>query len=258
MEVRRAADVLLRSRASPLCSLLNPAFTSQWTTGGQFCYRAANNNVSQRTLTTSARTQAKKLSSATTSSAPVHTRDAEASSKPADDITEQSKSLWASRPSRASPTLDAEREKRMNGGNSAEDILDAMNNLSRGPGMRSSTFDSSLMLDPSGMSGNRKALDDVATGMLTMPQKARVPMRLTPSTGRSISIGTGIDVARGLRLLEQSCARNRVRADFTYQRFHERGGLKRKRLRRQRWRKKFMEGFKATVERVKQLKHQGW
>jgi ribosomal protein S21 len=83
-------------------------------------------------------------------------------------------------------------------------------------------------------------------------------MRLEPSTGRSINVGTGIDFARGLRLLEQSCARNRVRADFTSQRFHERGGLKRKRLRRQRWRRRFMEGFKATVGRVKQLKNQGW
>ena len=49
-----------------------------------------------------------------------------------------------------------------------------------------------------------------------------------------------------------------MRADSTRQRFHERGGLKRKRLRRERWRRRFMEGFKGTVGRVKGLRNQGW
>jgi len=91
-----------------------------------------------------------------------------------------------------------------------------------------------------------------------IPKPVRVPIKLNPSTGRSISLGAGIDVGRGFRLLEQSCARNKVKSDANKQRFHERGGLKRKRLRRERWRKRFMEGFKATVGRVKQLKNQGW
>ena len=90
------------------------------------------------------------------------------------------------------------------------------------------------------------------------PKPVRVPIKLGPSTGRSVTVGAGIDVGRGFRLLEQSCARNKVRKDANTQRFHERGGLKRKRLRRERWRKKFLEGFKATVGRVKQLKNQGW
>jgi small subunit ribosomal protein MRP21 len=86
----------------------------------------------------------------------------------------------------------------------------------------------------------------------------RVPIKLGPSTGRSVQIGAGIDVGRGFKLLEQSCARNGVKRDANNQRFHERPGLKRKRLRRERWRRKFLEGFKATVGRVKQLKNQGW
>jgi len=91
-----------------------------------------------------------------------------------------------------------------------------------------------------------------------MPKPVRVPITLNPSTGRSVQIGVGVDVGRGFRLLEQSCARNGVRRDANTQRFHERPGLKRKRLRRERWRRKFLEGFKATVGRVKQLKNQGW
>lgn len=92
-----------------------------------------------------------------------------------------------------------------------------------------------------------------------IPKAKRVPIKLGPSTGRTITLGaTGVDIGRGFRLLEQSCARNKVKSDHTKQRFHERGGLKRKRLRRERWRRKFMDGFKAAVTRVKQLRNQGW
>jgi small subunit ribosomal protein MRP21 len=83
-------------------------------------------------------------------------------------------------------------------------------------------------------------------------------MNLTPRTGRTVHVGGNIDVGKGFRLLAQSCAKNRVKQDHTYQRFHERPGLKRKRLKSQRWRKRFMLGFRATVTRVKQLKAQGW
>jgi small subunit ribosomal protein MRP21 len=51
-------------------------------------------------------------------------------------------------------------------------------------------------------------------------------------------------------------SRNRIRADFNRQRFHERGGLKRKRLASERWR--FKEGFQRTVTRVQELRRKGW
>lgn len=86
----------------------------------------------------------------------------------------------------------------------------------------------------------------------------RRPLNLGPSLGRTVKVGVGIDIGRAFKLLEQSCARNGVKRDFNKQRFHERPGLKRKRLQRERWRRKFMEGFKATVGRVKHLKNQGW
>jgi len=86
----------------------------------------------------------------------------------------------------------------------------------------------------------------------------KIPLRLNPSMGRHASVTQTIDVGRAFKMVEMSCGRNRVRGDANKQRFHERPGLKRKRLRRERWRKRFQEGFKATVNRVKQLKHQGW
>jgi predicted transcriptional regulator len=53
-------------------------------------------------------------------------------------------------------------------------------------------------------------------------------------------------------------ARNRVKRDFQMQRFHERGGLKRKRLKSERWRARFKIGFDATCKRVTELTKKGW
>jgi len=77
-------------------------------------------------------------------------------------------------------------------------------------------------------------------------------------TGRTITVGPGVDIGRAFTLLGQHCARNAVRRDYATQIFHERPGLKRKRLARLRWRSRFMDGFKAAVLRTKALKQQGW
>ncbi|KAL2267140.1 hypothetical protein VTJ83DRAFT_4417 [Remersonia thermophila] len=83
-------------------------------------------------------------------------------------------------------------------------------------------------------------------------------LRLKPSTGRTIHVGDRVDVARGLRLLERLCAQNQVKHATILARAHERPALKRKRLRRERWRARFKTGFQSCVKRVFQLKAQGW
>jgi ribosomal protein S21 len=93
---------------------------------------------------------------------------------------------------------------------------------------------------------------------LKIPKATRAPLRLKPQIGRTINLAAGIDILHGVRLLEQVCARNKIRSDFNKQRFHERPGLKRKRLKSERWRKNFRASFQAVVNRVKQLKVQGW
>ncbi|EFX05724.1 hypothetical protein CMQ_3793 [Grosmannia clavigera kw1407] len=92
-----------------------------------------------------------------------------------------------------------------------------------------------------------------------MASKPRGPkLQLRPSTGRTVHVGGNVDQARAFQLVNINCRRNGVAADFYRQRFHERPGLKRKRLRSERWRRRFRESFKATVERVKELAKQGW
>jgi small subunit ribosomal protein MRP21 len=140
-----------------------------------------------------------------------------------------------------------------NNGNSAADLLSAYNIQSM---QRSGNININGMATPKPSLGNN-VMNQVGDSM-RMPPAPRVPMRLSPTTGRTVTIGAGVDIARGFRLLEQSCARNKVRKDFTAQRFHERGGLKRKRMKRVRWRLRFMTGFKTAVSRVKHLKAQGW
>jgi len=103
---------------------------------------------------------------------------------------------------------------------------------------------------------------DVTTKLppaLSIAQKSKYP-RLDASTGRSIDLdpSKGRDLVRGLGQLNSLLARNKVRADFNKQRFHERPGLKRKRLKSQRWRKRFKEGFREVVGRVSALTRKGW
>jgi small subunit ribosomal protein MRP21 len=162
---------------------------------------------------------------------------------------------WAAHPpaaARGYNPLSTERERRFNGGTSSADLIRTLNREKN-----SSKFDTSRMMDPLGQR-SQGVTRDVQAPTLVPKAERMISLKLNPSTGRSVTINAGIDVGRGFRLLEQSCARNKVRNDANKQRFHERGGLKRKRLRRERWRKRFMEGFKATIGRVKQLKKQGW
>ena len=92
------------------------------------------------------------------------------------------------------------------------------------------------------------------------PKRATRTVRSRPSIGRTIEVipEKGVDFGRALKNLEVSCAVNRVSKDLLRQRFHERPGMKRKRLKSERWRKMFKESFRATVMRVKEMRRKGW
>ncbi|KAF2261521.1 hypothetical protein CC78DRAFT_470216 [Lojkania enalia] len=84
--------------------------------------------------------------------------------------------------------------------------------------------------------------------------------RLNASSGRSVPLDPvkGRDIVRGLNMLGSLIGRNKVRADFYKQRFHERPGLKRKRLKSERWRFRFKNGFRDVTARVSELTRKGW
>jgi small subunit ribosomal protein MRP21 len=66
------------------------------------------------------------------------------------------------------------------------------------------------------------------------------------------------NVAVRLRQLASLASSNRIAYTASRQRFHERPGLKRKRLRRERWRRRFKVTFKKICARVTHLTKQGW
>lgn len=96
-----------------------------------------------------------------------------------------------------------------------------------------------------------------STGWATRNKRT---VRSRPSIGRTIEVepATGIDFGRAVKTMEVLLARNKVRQDTYNQKFHERGGMKRKRLKSERWRRYFKEGFLATISRVKKMRRQGW
>lgn len=165
------------------------------------------------------------------------------------------------------PDTDIERERKFNRGDSASDLLGALGSAGQprrapyAPFNSRSGFDTSRMMTP-GTDGQRER--DVNLNVMMDASKVhapapRTPMKLGPSTGRTVEVGTGnVDIGRAFALLNMSCARNKVMRDLGRQRFHERPGLKKKRLARERWRRKFMEGFKSTLGRVRTLQRQGW
>jgi ribosomal protein S21 len=83
-------------------------------------------------------------------------------------------------------------------------------------------------------------------------------IRCVARTGRTIQVMKGTDPTRAFKMLQMSVTGNRVRQDERQQKFHERPGLKRKRLNSERWRRRFKKAFKSTCARVEELRRQGW
>ncbi|KAL1846420.1 hypothetical protein Daus18300_014263 [Diaporthe australafricana] len=105
---------------------------------------------------------------------------------------------------------------------------------------------------------NREDLLNTPIHGLESESAADIKYRLRPSIGRTVHLTNKLDLARGLGMLNARVRGNKVSQDFNKQRYHERPGLKRKRLRGERWRVRFKDGFKATCSRVQELARQGW
>lgn len=255
MEFRqRFAETVLRKGTSPVSSFLLSS-VSKWTS-------TSLSQQTRRSIATSPFHSAIRPSAVTTSDAPAaatsdkpHLSSSETTellswtkSSLSANSTTRFKSPRAQAENRAnSPYADRNKDDHLlQAGNSTTDLLRHVNQ------------DFSLRRGQHAVDNHFKPFAlDLSRDSPPLAEK-RLPVRLNPTAGRTVSISSGVDVARGFRLLEQTCFKNKVKSDSYGQVFHERSGLKRKRLRRQRWRRKFMEGFKATVFRVKEMKAQGW
>ena len=96
--------------------------------------------------------------------------------------------------------------------------------------------------------------------MTRIKPRATRTIESRPSVGRTIQLDPqrGINLERALRLLNQECNRNSIRKDQIRQRYHERPGSKRKRLKCEWWRARFNQGFRVMVLKVKAMRRKGW
>ncbi|KAF2684353.1 hypothetical protein K458DRAFT_388821 [Lentithecium fluviatile CBS 122367] len=115
-------------------------------------------------------------------------------------------------------------------------------------------------LDLNTMDGLSDLFNEPVPPVPEIPESEKNYPRLNPSYGRQINLdlSRGRDLVRGINMLGSLTARNKVKADFMKQRFHERPGLKRKRLKSERWRARFKIGFQNVTSRVTELTRKGW
>lgn len=127
---------------------------------------------------------------------------------------------------------------------------------SRSDGLKSGSIVSSMLLPQSQL-----PLSNSQSATNAPPaRRAKRTLRSRPMVGRTIEVEpkAGTDLGAAMRKLDILLAVNKVRREQQRQRFHERGGLRRKRLKSERWRRYFKSAFDAAVDRVKLMKKQGW
>lgn len=264
MEVRRLGDAFLRSR-SPILSFLTPHVSARsWPR--YLCTDASS--TSHSSLSYPRYSKKTFSSSSITRTSPTPVAEAEHPSGnnysrvgggyPTNDLNAILDEFIKPSERSASPPQPLPRYRIAGGsqGNSATDVLSAF----RGSRNERSRVEVSKMIDPKPSPSAQASASEAVHADMTPPDVPQPQLRLGPSAGRSVTVETerGIDLGKAFRNLDMNCAKNYVRGDFMRQRFHERPGLKRKRLYSSRWRKRFKEGFRAMVTKVELMRRSGW
>lgn len=149
---------------------------------------------------------------------------------------------------------------------SISDLLASIHLNQPGPGNKPSTNSYSRINVDNMQLPNRPQAYDPLFGGGSVPARIKLDataapsFRISPSLGRTVNVDNArnVDVARAFRMVEMKCNSNSVKQDLNKQRFHERPGIRRKRLVMSRWRRRFKEAFKATVRRVEDMRRKGW
>ncbi len=279
MELRLVGDPLLKSRTSPFLSFLTPSISQLWrsTTASRqrllmpqslrYTSSTFHTTACQRTESSSTAADLDFLEDEPQSKLKQDSRSPYSQRRPADDVLEsQLDNLLTStfptpNPARREPSRSAEE--------SSETMIETAFRKSlrpRDPDKHYQDIARKMQFPPQEMTSggsprivSRDAYRTLGNTQKT-PKRATHTVRSRPSVGRTIEVvpEKGVDFGRALRNLEISCSVNRVNKDLQRQRFHERPGMKRKRLKSERWRKMFKESFRATVMRVKEMRRKGW
>lgn len=197
---------------------------------------------------------------------PKEDTSSEALSKPdvpasAERTSEAIDSLFSSMPGRAFARQSPSAYTRTSQEESAEHVRNVFgsNFSSAKQGSAFQRRSAGLDFDSMSMDGLPLNLPNQSPAVPLEPETQVYP-RLNPTFGRTVDLKpeSGRDLVRGIGMLSSLVSRNRIRSDMMKQRFHERPGLKRKRLKSERWRALFRKGFQKVTGRVSELTRKGW
>lgn len=276
MEIRRFGDTLFRYRISPLLSFHLPSVSSLPLHTTATCHKSysAPGNISTSRGTTAERLARRYASSTaannTTTSGSSHKEEPPQDSPSASDafgpaIDKLLRDTLNDRPSPGGTrerTSDYINPYRI-GKTSSDSVTDVFNRTFGKQKPTQGAFASAMEMPNSSSTSSTKVSKDVSSTLINPQEpatRASLTVRSRPSVGRTVEINPerGVDLGRGLQKLEVTCYLNNVRIDAARQKFHERPGLKRKRLKSERWRKKFQIGFRHVVGKVKVMRRKGW
>ena len=282
MQAQRLGDALLRSHPSPLLSFLAPSIPlSLWSSSGahfpSFLVSARTPVRMQNLATKSSPLQASSTAAvvaqndALEHSTPAPNHEKPERSASGGDKDSYLRDLLGSFSPRRQPEFESTHiSSRANSSfgqqptkTSADVIRRAIQEDLRSPNhLKSRQGAIAAQMEgvtPTDMPLLGQALSNDMNARIKLPP-LRPPVRLDAFIGRSEEVdpSKGLDLGRSLRKMEIKLALNNVRGEFQKQRFHERAGLKRKRLKRVRWRRRFKEGFQAVVAKVEDMRRRGW
>jgi hypothetical protein len=119
--------------------------------------------------------------------------------------------------------------------------------------------------NPGGGSRKGRVSDSLSRDLGFKEQSAQLANRKTelklgPTLGRQVHVEPerGIDLAAAIRKLQMTINSDKIKVQSFDQKYHMRKGMRRKLLRRMRWRKLFRFSFQETVKKIQRMQAQGW
>lgn len=278
MEVRCIREALWRPGSSPLQSFLAPCLLTACRPRSPTAFSYYKDLQSHRYLSTSVSFRADPPSSTTSPEKPKIAKDAQANLKEIFDRTRDERA-----PPLNPPTI-LERNHLIPKINAKFDELFPPKNSPQPPpsatvgevdkayksfldknraGLKPGSLAASMMMP--GNKGDFTSGLGLDTSLLgdhsgNPRRRSKRTIRSRPTVGRTIEVEEkmGVDLGRALSRLSTLISTNNVRKDLYAQKYHERPGLKRKRLKHDRWKRYFKAGFEAMVQRALQMRRQGW
>ena len=280
MELRLVTDPLLRTQMSPLLSFLTPSIPPRWRSTTALRQVRLLMPSSPRCTASNFHTTARKRAETSSTAADLDFLEDKSRPKPKQTFTSSSSRrksmddvLGSQLDSLLDSTFPIPNPAKRNPSKTADDssatmIENAFRSSfhTRDPDKHYQDIAQKMQFPSQEVTSAgtpRSVFRDAYRGLENIqkaPKRAIRTVRSRPTVGRTIEVvpERGVDFGRALRNLDISCAFNRVKQDLSRQRFHERPGLKRKRLKSERWRKMFKESFRATVMRVRDMTRKGW